>query len=205
MTVTGLIPKNNKKITVFIDEKIAFVLYKGDFNKYHISEGEEIPEEDYDEIMHRILPKRALDRSYKLLLSRDYTERQLKEKLFSDDYPENIIDDTIQLLKEQKYIDDRRYTENYIFWQSKKKSRRRLMADLKQKGIKEEDASAVYEMLLEQNDIDDEEVLIRNFLDKKKIVPGELSYEEKEKITTMLLRKGFSFDAVKHILNGREY
>ena len=205
MTVTGLIPKNNKKITVFIDEKIAFVLYKGDFNKYHISEGEEIPEEDYDEIMHRILPKRALDRSYKLLLSRDYTERQLKEKLFSDDYPENIIDDTIQLLKEQKYIDDRRYTENYIFWQSKKKSRRRLMADLKQKGIKEEDASTVYEMLLEQNDIDDEEVLIRNFLDKKKIVPGELSYEEKEKITAMLLRKGFSFDAVKHILNGREY
>jgi SOS response regulatory protein OraA/RecX len=42
-------------------------------------------------------------------------------------------------------------------------------------------------------------------LDKKKIVPGELSYEEKEKITAMLLRKGFSFDAVKHILNGREY
>ena len=205
MTVTGLIPKNNKKITVFIDEKIAFVLYKGDFNKYHITEGEEIPEADYDEIMHRILPKRALDRSYKLLLGRDYTERQLKEKLLSDEYPESIIDDTIQLLKEQKYIDDRRYTENYIFWQSKKKSRRRLMADLKQKGIKEEDASAAYEMLLEQNDIDDEEVLIQNFMDKKKIVPGELSYEEKEKITAMLLRKGFSFDAVKHILNGQKY
>ena len=205
MTVTGLIPKNNKKITVFIDEKIAFVLYKGDFNKYHITEGEEIPEADYDEIMHRILPKRALDRSYKLLLGRDYTERQLKEKLLSDEYPESIIDDTIQLLKEQKYIDDRRYIENYIFWQSKKKSRRRLMADLKQKGIKEEDASAAYEMLLEQNDIDDEEVLIQNFMDKKKIVPGELSYEEKEKITAMLLRKGFSFDAVKHILNGQKY
>ena len=199
MTVTDIKPKNKNKITVCLDE-IAFVLYKGDFNKYHIALGEELRPEEYEEIMTEVLPKRAMDRSYKLLMSRDYTVKQLRDKLSGDGYPEEIIENTVEKLKEQKFLDDERFAENYIFWKSKTKSRKRLMMDLKQRGIDFDSSSGKYDELLEKNDIDSEEEIIRVFLDKKGFSPDLATFEEKQKMMHTLLRKGFSYDSIHHIL-----
>lgn len=199
MTVTEIKTKNKNKIIVCLDE-IAFVLYKGDFNKYHIAPGEEMRPEEYEEIMKQVLPKRAMDRAYKLLMSRDYTVKQLREKLAGDEYPEEIIDDTVEKLKEQKYLDDDRFAENYIFWKSKTKSRKRMMMDLKQRGIDFDFSSNKYDELLGKNDIDSEEEIIRVFLDKKGFSPELATFEEKQKMMQTLLRKGFSYESIHHIL-----
>ncbi|MBR4581724.1 MAG: RecX family transcriptional regulator [Lachnospiraceae bacterium] len=156
--------------------------------------------EEYEEIMKQVLPKRAMDRAYKLLMSRDYTVKQLREKLAGDEYPEEIIDDTVEKLKEQKYLDDDRFAENYIFWKSKTKSRKRMMMDLKQRGIDFDFSSNKYDELLGKNDIDSEEEIIRVFLDKKGFSPELATFEEKQKMMQTLLRKGFSYESIHHIL-----
>ena len=200
MTVTEIKPKNKSKYIISIDEKVAFVLYKGDLNRYHLNPGEEVDLKEYEEIMTEVLPKRALDRSYKLLMSRDYTVKQLKDKLIGDGYPMQIIDDTVEKLKSEKYLDDERFAENYIFWKSKTKSRKRMIMDLKQRGIEFDASSNVYDELLEKNDIDNEETIILAFLAKKGFLPESATYEEKQKMTQTLLRKGFSFDSIHNIL-----
>ncbi len=200
MTVTEIKPKNKSKYIICIDEKVAFVLYKGDLNHYHLNPGEEVESKEYEEIMKEVLPKRALDRSYKLLMSRDYTVKQLKDKLIGDGYPMQIIEDTIEKLKNEKYLDDERFAENYIFWKSKTKSRKRMIMDLKQRGIEFDASSNVYDELLEKNDIDNEETIILAFLAKKGFAPDSATYEEKQKMTQTLLRKGFSFDSIHNIL-----
>ena len=200
MTVTEIKPKNKSKYIICIDEKVAFVLYKGDLNHYHLNPGEEVEPKEYEEIMTEVLPKRALDRSYKLLMSRDYTVKQLKDKLIGDGYPMQIIEDTIEKLKNEKYLDDERFAENYIFWKSKTKSRKRMIMDLKQRGIEFDASSNVYDELLEKNDIDNEETIILAFLAKKGFAPDSATYEEKQKMTQTLLRKGFSFDSIHNIL-----
>ena len=200
MTVTEIKPKNKSKYIICIDEKVAFVLYKGDLNHYHLNPGEEVESKEYEEIMTEVLPKRALDRSYKLLMSRDYTVKQLKDKLIGDGYPMQIIEDTIEKLKNEKYLDDERFAENYIFWKSKTKSRKRMIMDLKQRGIEFDASSNVYDELLEKNDIDNEETIILAFLAKKGFTPDSATYEEKQKMTQTLLRKGFSFDSIHNIL-----
>ena len=196
MIVTEIRPKNKSKSIIVLDEEIAFVLYKGDFAKYHILSGEELRREDYDEIMNEILPKRALDRSYKLLMSKDYTVKQLWGKLKNDGYPDSVIDETIKKLKQFKYLDDKRYAENYLFWKAKDRSRSRMLMDLKQKGIDSDVATDLYDELLNKGDIDLEDASIRRFLQKKNISLTDIGYEEKQKIIQTLLRKGYNYENI---------
>ena len=205
MIVTKITEKNKKKLTVSLENGVAFVLYKGDFRNYHIAENENLPEKEFEEIMGELLPKRALDRSYKLLMSKDYTEKQIREKLNADGYPENIIENTVTKLKEQKYLNDSRYTENFIFWKAKSKSKRRLMTDLRAKGIGSGDAEEIYNKLLARNDIDSEEDVAKGFLQKKGFDAKNATFEEKEKMKQTLLRKGYSFDTVFHLLGRGEW
>ncbi|MBR3039080.1 MAG: regulatory protein RecX [Lachnospiraceae bacterium] len=205
MIVTKITEKNKKKLTVSLENGVAFVLYKGDFRNYHIAENENLPEKEFEEIMGELLPKRALDRSYKLLMSKDYTEKQIREKLNADGYPENIIENTVTKLKEQKYLNDSRYTENFIFWKAKSKSKRRLMTDLRAKGIGSGDAEEIYNKLLARNDIDSEEDVAKEFLQKKGFDAKNATFEEKEKMKQTLLRKGYSFDTVFHLLGRGEW
>ena len=202
MFVTDIEPymRGKGRVAISLNDKFAFVLYKGDLSRYHLNPGEEVDLKEYEESMTEVLPKRALDRSYKLLMSRDYTVKQLKDKLIGDGYPMQIIDDTVEKLKSEKYLDDERFAENYIFWKSKTKSRKRMIMDLKQRGIEFDASSNVYDELLEKNDIDNEETIILAFLAKKGFLPESATYEEKQKMTQTLLRKGFSFDSIHNIL-----
>jgi regulatory protein len=200
MTVTDIVSRNKSKSNIFIDGEFAFVLYKGDFRHITLEVDKEISEEVYREIMEEILPKRALDRSYKLLMSKDYTEKQLRGKLKDDGYPEEIIQTTVEELKALKYLDDNRYAENFLFWKAKDRSRNRMMMDLRQKGIDPSVAEKIYDELLEKDDIDDEETVLIRFLEKKHFSPEKSTYEEKEKMKQSLYRKGFSFDSIQKVL-----
>ena len=204
MIVSDIVSRNKSKVSIFLDGEIAFVLYKGDLRKYDLEIGREISDKDYDEIMREILPKRALDSSYKLLLSRDYTERQMKEKLLKDGYPEEIITKTIEQLKKEKYLNDARYAEDFIYFRAKEKSRNRLFADLASRGVSKEDAEGIYERLLETGDIDEEAETAAKFLRKKHVDPSVLEYEEREKLFASMMRKGFSYDSVKRALKTLE-
>lgn len=197
MIVTDIVSRNKSKNNIFLDGEFAFVLYKGDFRHCNLEVGTEIPEDVYREIMEELLPRRALDRSYKLLSSKDYTEKQIRTKLRDDGYPDRIIDNTIAKLKEERFLDDTRYAENFVFWKAKDRSRNRMMMDLRQKGIDPSVAEKIYDELLEKDDIDDEEVVLARILAKKHFDPPNASFEEKEKMKQSLYRKGFSFDAIQ--------
>ncbi|MBR6093470.1 MAG: regulatory protein RecX [Lachnospiraceae bacterium] len=197
MVVSDIVSRNKSKVTVYLDGEIAFVLYKGDLHRYGLETGSEIREDAYDEILREVLPKRALDRSCKLLLSRDYTERQIREKLLGDGYPEEVIIKTVERLKKERFLDDTRYAENFIYSCSKKKSRNRLFADLALKGVSREEAEEIYERLLDCGDIDGESETVLNYLKKKHVNPSSLEYEEREKLFASVMRKGFSYDSVK--------
>ena len=47
MLVTQVTELSKSRSKVYIDQKFAFVLYKGELRLYHIKEGEELRTEDY--------------------------------------------------------------------------------------------------------------------------------------------------------------
>ena len=108
-TVTKLEELSKARSRVYIDGEAAFVLYKGELRLYRIEEGEEIAEEVMAEIMGTVLPKRAKLRCMNLLQKREYTEKQLRDKLAQGGYSEDIAEEALDYVKSFHYIDDTRY------------------------------------------------------------------------------------------------
>lgn len=76
------------------------------------------------------------EKAISLLKNRDKTEHEIREALAKSGFDEIQIEDTIEYLQDSKYIDDIRYTENYV--DSSKEKRRgpnRMRRDLASKGI----------------------------------------------------------------------
>lgn len=197
MTVTAIRDIAKSRVLVSVDETFAFVLYKGELRSYGLKEGQEITEEAYRDIMENLLPRRAKLRAMNLLKNRSYTEKQLYDKLKAGDYPEEIIEQALAYVRSYHYIDDRQYAEDYIEYHKESRSRSRILRDLVQKGISIELAGEVYEEKAGEDRTELEKEQILNLMYKKNFVPNEATFEEKQKFSALLYRKGFQVDTIR--------
>ncbi|MGN0388733.1 MAG: regulatory protein RecX [Suilimivivens sp.] len=197
MTVTKITEISKSKLKITIDEEFAFVLYKGELHHYRLQEGEEISDEVYSEIMEEILPKRAKLRAMNLLKTRAYTEKQLTDKLREGGYPESIIEDAISYVISYGYLNDRFYAADYIEYNKEVRSRTQIFNALIQKGIPKEIVEEVWEENVQEEGIDLEQKQILSWMKKKNFDPEKASYEEKQKFSAFLYRKGFQIDAIR--------
>ena len=197
MTGTAIREIAKSRVLVSVDETFAFVLYKGELRSYGLKEGQEITEEAYRDIMENLLPRRAKLRAMNLLKNRSYTEKQLYDKLKSGDYPEEIIEQALDYVRSYHYIDDRQYAEDYIEYHKESRSRSRILRDLVQKGISIELAGEVYEEKAGEDRTELEKEQILNLMHKKNFVPNEVTFEEKQKFSALLYRKGFQVDTIR--------
>lgn len=201
MTVTDIVPLDNKRSKVYVDGEFSFILYRGEIRNYRLRTGEEISSPVFDEINNSLIPKRAKKRAMNLLQKRDYTEYKLREKLKEGFYTDEIIDDTIGYLKSYRYLDDERYAEDYIRYHMELRSRNRIRQDLMQKGISSEIISRLLEEAYMEEENDPELLLCVNLLQKKHYDPHTVTYEEKQKMMAFLYRKGFSNDIITKALS----
>lgn len=157
-------------------------------------------------------------RAMRLLEGRDYSRRELTEKLMRDGYGEDLISEIIAYLDAYHYLDDVRYAESLIRSRKTVKSRRELLYYLKAKGISEETAEAAMESNYhmreealyplreesgetdEEGDLSPETVAIRRQLQKYHVAKEELfamDYAAKQKIAAKLYRKGYAEENIR--------
>lgn len=177
-----------------------FPLYGKELEEFGLHEDGELAEQDYDRIMHELLPKRARLCALHFLERTDRTEQQLRKKLASLFYPEQIIDDAVDYVKSYHYIDDVRYAAEYIRCRGGDKSLRLLELELLQKGVSRENFQAA----AEQSELPDEEGQIRGWLEKKHYSGDQADRKETERLYRFLLRKGYSAQSVGRVLRVRE-
>ncbi len=196
MLVTQIAGISKARYRVSLDGQFAFVLYKGELRQFHIKENQELSEEAYRSIMTQILPKRAKLRSMNLLQTKDYTRKQLEDKLKQGEYPAECIEEALAYVESYGYIDDRRYARDFIEYHLQGKSRKRIEADLMRKGIAKEIIGKAFDELenlgVEQNEV----TMIRELLRKKKYFAETATRQEQQKMYGFLYRKGFQSDAI---------
>lgn len=136
------------------------------------------------------LQKRAKLRCMHLLERRDYTEKQLKDKLRmgKTEYPPEVIDAAVEYVKGYHYVDDARYARQYIECMKIKKSRRQIEQELYQRGVDRQLVEAAFE---ETEKVPEEE-LIRAWMEKRHYQPGCADEKERRRMYAFLTRKGFS-------------
>lgn len=195
--ITGI---GKGRYRVYIEEQPAFLLYGGELRKLGIKEGEEISEECLCEIREKILPVRAKKRAMNLLQKRDYTAAGLREKLKNGEYPESCIEETVAYVESYGYVDDLRYSRDFITYNLDKKSRTRIEQDLMRRGVHRDTIRAVFEELEEEGTRQDETDMIRNLLEKKKYDAVTATGQEKQRMYAFLYRKGFHSDAISRAL-----
>ena len=200
MLVTQISEVSKTRSRIFLDGQFAFILYKGELCQFQIKEGQELAEECYRQIMTEILPKRAKLRSMNLLQSRDYTRKQLEDKLKRGEYPQECIEEVLSYVESYGYIDDRRYAGDYIEYHIQNKSRMRIETDLMRRGISKEVIRQAFEMLGDLGVAQDEAALIRDLLNKKKYCAHTATKQEQQKMYGFLYRKGFSSEAISRAL-----
>ena len=195
MTVTDVIRISKNRYQIMIDGEFAFVLYKGELSSYKVKKGENISRESYNEIVEKVLTKRAKLRAMNLLTAKAYTEKQLLDKLKKGQYPLCCIEQAIQYVKSYGYIDDAQYAADYLFYHGGEKNKRQLLLKLRQKGISDEIAEKAYEDYCQTGFAPNEEDLICSYLNKKRFDPAG-DEKEKNKMIRSLLQKGFSYGKI---------
>ncbi len=199
MIVTQITEMSKSRSKVYLDQEFAFVLYKGELRLYHLKEGEEVSKKDYEEIVHKLLPKRAKLRAMNLLQKRAYTEKQLRDKLQEGLYAPEILEEAIMYVKSFHYINDEQYAIDYFSCYEDRKSLKKMEMELLQKGISKDiirDAIAKWQ---ENGGQSDELEQIEKLLKKKHYHP-DCEEKEKYKIYAFLLRKGYTLEKIQEAM-----
>ena len=204
MIITSRIPKGKTRCTITTDGGESFTVSVRDARLYGLEEGAEISASVLSLIREQ-LRKEILHESGILLGGRDYTEKRLTEKLLERDYPEDLVQEAVQSLKEARYLDDRRFARSYIRSHIQDRSRLRIIRDLAGKGISETDIEEVFAEFAEEEDLEDaQRQQVMRLLKKRGFDPGEAGYEERQKTMAFLHRKGYPADLIRRMTGGRD-
>ena len=202
MTITGIEPyyKGKGREAVYLNDKFAFVLYKGELSQYGIECGVTVTDTLYDRIMQETVFPRARKRAMNLLMNIDRTEADVRRRL-SEDYPPEAVDNAVAYVMSFGYIDDKRYAEEFIRCKTERTSRKQIRSKLMEKGIDREVIEAAFETYDEESDGEPaDRQLIRKLIGKRcpSGVSG-LEYNDRQKLFSYLYGKGFSIPDIETV------
>ena len=125
-------------------------------------------------------------------------KRLLRSKATTTENSEAMIEAVIRKLKDQKYLNDSQYAAAYSRnrKENEKFGKRRVITDLKAKGVHGEVIEAAVASTYEDSN---EEQLARQFVERKR-VKKPATQKEAARIFRMLLRAGFSSGTIYKVL-----
>ena len=122
----------------------------------------------------------------KMLMRREHSKLELRQKLNLKDFDDAVINDSISLLAEQKYQSDERFSEAFILMRfNQGKGPVKISMELKSRGISKFDLTLFNWFELAKD------VKYKKFGDSK-----FLDYKEKSKQKRFLQSRGFGFEEI---------
>lgn len=141
--------------------------------------------------------KNIREYSLGLLAKRDYTEQRIKEKFFEKKYSEEEIAESLKWLKEKDFINDDRFTENYVKCRilNIKTGKQKLYFKLKQLGIGKELIEKHLRAVKEEDELEKAKELSKRWL-----VKNEEKDKKYERLGHHLAGKGYEIDVIREVL-----
>lgn len=196
--------KNKNRFNIYIDEVFAFGISGELIYKEHLKKGLVVDEEKLRKIAYeenklkcRESALRIIERSYK-------TENEIKNKLLEKGYGIEEVNESVNFLKEYKFIDDRNYVKLFIKDRLRNQGKQKIKYSLKLKGISDE----IIDEEISNLDREKEMEVALELASKKytTIIKRESDkYKVREKLTRYLMGRGYDYqvakDAVMSVLN----
>lgn len=183
------------KIHISIDGEYRFTVDEMYFASLYLKDGQEITDEEYDELESTVNTRRAYNCAVSLLSRRDHSEKELMRKLKEKGYAEGA-EEAIGKLKNSGYVDDERFCRLYAseLIRLKGYGKRRVEQELYLKGVSRE----IISLVLEEITFDTEalsDIIRRKYLSKMKDEKG------RQRAINALMRLGYSYREIRDALN----
>lgn len=198
--------RNSNRVNVSVDGKYRFSLDCYQVTELGLRVGDEYEESDLASLEQESQFGKIYSRTLEYCLIRPRSEKEIREYLYRKNIPrrdrlgnikpgipKEITDRVIGRLTEKKYIDDQVFATFWIENRSitKGSSQRKLIAELKSKGISDQ----IIDIVTGNSNRSDEEEI------KKIIIKKRSRYPDDQKFITYLSRLGFSYDDIKKSLD----
>lgn len=187
---------NESRFNIYIDSKFCFSASGEDIIKYSITEDMEIDGDELENLIKKCEETTAYNYALILLNNKDYTSKDIKNKLKLKHYSEQTINSVLSKLQLYDFINDERYAKRYVDYSLsiKKSGKNKILFDLKNRGIKNSDIDSI--------EIDEEVQYLNAYnLALKKVNSIKDNPKKEEKVFRYLLSKGYDFDLIKKVLN----
>ena len=146
--------------------------------------------------------KKYLENTYRFLGLRNRSEKEIRDYLIKKKASEDIIEHIINLLKEQKFLDDEAFARSWVLSRArfKPKGKSALLFELRQKGIGQEIIDKVLQEKHEEmpDELTQAKRLIAKRIEKLK---GASRQEIYQKVGGFLARRGYHWETIKKAID----
>jgi len=197
MIITKITESSKNFSKIYADGEFLMPLANEIIKKHSLSVGSEIDAEKFSELSHLSLVRKARERMLYALDRRLHSEKELRDKLKMD-YPPEVIDEAIEILKGLNLIDDRRFALAFASDRKSfsKKGPRIVAAELYQKGVSRE----IIDEAIEVAFCDKEEQLETAIRLISKYESEIRSPNGKRKAYALLSRRGFEGSVINEAI-----
>ena len=185
------------KFFVCLENGLEFPLSGKECRNLDLEAGTELSEEQIEWMLQELVFVRGRNYLIHLLYSRDYTVKEVEEKLIRARYPQSVIDDIIEYGLNRHYLDDVRYAQDFIRCKKTSKSVRQLKYQLSMKGI----PSSILDSIEEKDEAEELEWKVQKYWDKK----TGTNYEKSAKTYQYFVRKGYDSSMIQEVIRKISY
>lgn len=202
MELTAAEPRRRGLIQLYLDGEAAVKLDTQVFLQSGLKPGDQVSDQELFELIQASDARRAQEKALYLLEYRNYSKRELTEKIARTAASREAAQAAAGRMEELGLIDDRRFGEDYAreLFSRKGYGARRAAQELRRRGIGQE---LIQELLAEYEDPERAGEAIRRVLEKK--YPG---WREDEKVRrrafAALQRLGYSYQEVREAMGQGE-
>ena len=196
--------KRNNRYSVFLDDEFAFGLDQDVLIKSGIARGDELSDEQINNILELEEKKKAKDKAFRLLAVRARSKKELYDRLHQAKFSEKIIEWVVLELQRLQLLNDSEFA--ILFARNRMVTKPvgqfLLKQELKAKGLSEEDIQkGVRAAYLE---IPEAKVARQVAVKAKRKYRNLEEVKARQKTNNFLLRRGFSWDIVNDIMDNWE-
>lgn len=191
--------KKQKEYTIIIDEngeESSFPVSVDTFVRFTLYKGMEISREDIEKIIFEDQIQQAYNTALRYLSYRKRSEKEIRQQLQDKDFSTYIITETIQRLRENRYVDDEDFAESYVLTAIKTSDKgiQLIRRELENKGIAKEIIEEKISRYSDKLQLEKAVDLAEKYINRKKHVSlKQLQFQLK----STLQRKGYPFAIIE--------
>lgn len=193
--IIHLRPTRGKKIYVEPEYEEGIYLYPGEIKKQKLVDGDAVSAETFQKLREEYAVPRAKKRALGILVKKDCTEQELRDKLTASLNDSWSVDAALCFARDHGYVNDENYAREYLNYKKGRKSYRQIRMELARKGI----TGQILDMVFEEAGSQPEEDIrpqVKKYIRKF----SELDAAAVQKTCAHFYRKGYPSDVIRKIL-----